>query len=264
MDLPLTHHLQSLRTSGRKALAVLIDPDKADPAHVLPLLHRAEACAVDYLLVGGSHVSSQDIHRLVPIMKAQTQIPVILFPGSTHQVVAEADAILFLSLISGRNADLLIGRHVEAAPLLRNSGLEVIPTGYLLIESGRLTTVNYITQTLPIPAGKPEIAVSTALAGEMLGMRLIYLDGGSGAEYAIRSEMIRAVAGSIRTPLVVGGGIRSAGEAARIWQAGADVIVIGSALESDPSGSLMQEIAALRRSLKFPSVTGNLQAGDRL
>jgi phosphoglycerol geranylgeranyltransferase len=261
MDLPLTYHLQSLHTSGRKGLALLIDPDKADRPHILHLIDRAEACGVDYLLVGGSHVSSQYIQELVPLIKAHTQIPVLLFPGSTHQIVAEADAILFLSLISGRNADLLIGRHVEAAPLLRRSGLEVIPTGYLLIESGRLTTANYITQTMPIPAGKTDIAVSTALAGEMLGMRMIYLDGGSGAEYAVRSDMIAAVAGSIRVPLFVGGGIRSAGEAARIWQAGAAVIVIGSAVENDPDGLLMQEIAAIRHTLDSSSVPDNLKTG---
>ena len=264
MDLPLTHHLQSLRASGRKGLAILIDPDKADSADVLRLLDQASACRADYLFIGGSLLSNLEIQRLVPLIKAHTQIPVILFPGSAYQIVAEADAILFLSLISGRNADLLIGRHVEAAPLLRHSGLEVIPTGYLLIESGRLTTVNYITQTLPIPADKPDIAVSTALAGEMMGMRLIYLDGGSGAEYAIRSEMIRAVAGGIGVPLVVGGGIRSADEAERIWRAGADVIVIGSALERDPAGSLMQEIAARRHEFKTPSAPGNLNTGDRL
>lgn len=248
-----------MHTSGHKGLAILIDPDKADREQVLPLLERAEACGVDYLLVGGSHVSSQYIQELVPLIKAHTQIPVILFPGSPHQIVAAADAILFLSLISGRNPDLLIGRHVEAAPLLRKSGLEVIPTGYLLIESGRLTTANYITQTMPIPAEKADIAVSTALAGEMLGMRLIYMDGGSGATFAMRSDMIAAVSKNIRVPLFVGGGIRSASEAARIWQAGASVIVIGSAIESDPEGMLMQEVSAIRKTLDSSTATGRIK-----
>lgn len=258
MDRSLTHHLNSLKASGQKGLAILIDPDKAGLEHVLRLLRLAEACEVDYLFVGGSLVSSQDIQRLVPLLKTHSQIPVVLFPGSTHQVVTEADAILFLSLISGRNADLLIGKQVEAAPLLKKSSLEVISTGYMLIESGRLTTANYITQTMPIPANKPDIAVSTALAGELLGMKVIYMDGGSGAEYAIQTEMIEAVSNHLDIPLIIGGGIRNAEEAQRVWQAGADVIVIGSALEQDPSGSLMQELAGIRQAFSSRSIPNDV------
>jgi putative glycerol-1-phosphate prenyltransferase len=192
--------------------------------------------------VGGSLVADQHIHELIPYIKSRTSLPEILFPGSTHQIVPDADGILFLSLISGRNPDLLIGRHVEAAPLLKQTPLEVIPTGYMLIDCGVPTTASYISNTQPIPYHKPEIAVSTAMAGEMLGLKLMYLDGGSGAAKAISSAMVEQVSAHTDTPLLVGGGIRSIEEAERLWQAGADLLVVGTATEAADGGSLIEQM----------------------
>ncbi|TAE48054.1 MAG: geranylgeranylglyceryl/heptaprenylglyceryl phosphate synthase [Bacteroidetes bacterium] len=249
MNPRLISQFDERRSSGRKSFAVLIDPDKASPALLAGLLARAEAAGVDFLMLGGSLTVQPNIQELAVFIKKHSPLPLVLFPGSPTQITPEADAILFLSLISGRNADLLIGRHVEAAPLLKKTSLEILPTGYMLIEAGKMTTVNYISHTFPIPHDKPELAACTAMAGEMLGLRLIYMDGGSGALQTVSSEMIRVVSASIQIPLIVGGGIRSAQEAARIWQAGADIIVIGTALETDPSGGLIQEIGATRDAL---------------
>lgn len=240
--------LQELRQKKKKAFAVLIDPDKVQTDQVLDLTRMASACGVSFFFVGGSLLTNDHIQQVVPMIKLNCNIPVILFPGSIYQIVPTADAIFFLSLISGRNPELLIGQQVLAAPLLKNSQLEVIGTGYMLIESGNNTTVNYISGTQPIPRHKPEIASCTAMAGEMLGLSALYMDGGSGAKYPISSEMISAVRKHTDIPLIVGGGIRSVAEAERIWQAGADVIVIGNAIEQN-GGSLMQEVAALQRVL---------------
>jgi putative glycerol-1-phosphate prenyltransferase len=238
--------LQTLRSTQRKGIALLIDPDSIGEEGMTHLLAKAEAASVDFLFIGGSLMTNTHIHTLIPKLKSQTTLPIVLFPGSLAQIAPDADALLFLSLISGRNAELLIGAHVTAAPLLRQTSLEVIPTGYMLIESGRMTTAHYISNTLPIPHEKPDIAACTAMAGEMLGLRLMYLDGGSGAEKPISSAMIAAVRKSVDTPIVIGGGIRSAAEAQRIWAAGADVIVIGNALEKDPNSTLLEEISATR------------------
>jgi phosphoglycerol geranylgeranyltransferase len=180
-------------------------------------------------------------------IKEFTSIPVILFPGSIMQINEKADALLLLSLISGRNADLLIGKHVVAAPYLKKSGLELLPTGYMLIESGPLTTAQYISNTLPIPRTKDDIAVCTAIAGEMLGLRLIYMDAGSGAEMPISASMIKKVKENISIPLIIGGGIRDAGQAIAACKAGADMIVVGNAIEKDPS--CLKEIADAVHSL---------------
>ena len=175
------------------------------------------------------------------LLKKHAQIPVILFPGNTNQLSYKADGFLFLSLISGRNAEMLIGRHVIAAPYLKLSGLEILPTGYMLIDSGKPTSVSYMSNTFPIPSDKFDIAISTAMAGEMLGMKLIFLEGGSGAELSVSDEMIRMVHGSINIPLIVGGGIRTPERAAQCALAGANVIVIGNALEKKPG--LLKEFA---------------------
>jgi putative glycerol-1-phosphate prenyltransferase len=174
-------------------------------------------------------------------MKENVSIPVILFPGSSLQIDPSADAILFLSLISGRNPDLLIGQHVIAAPILRNNKIEVIPTGYILVNSGKTTSVAYISNTTPIPEDKYSLAACTALAGEMLGLRLVYLDAGSGAEREISAKMISAVRKAVSVPLIVGGGINTSRKAITALEAGADLIVIGNALEKDPN--LLTEIA---------------------
>ncbi len=223
------------KTSGHKSFALLVDPDKTEPAQAAALVALANAAGVDFLLVGGSLVVSTHLDELVKRIKSLTSIPVILFPGSPSQVTPSADALLYLSLISGRNPELLIGQHVVSAPLVRKSGLEVIPTGYMVIDGGVPTTVSYISHANPLPANKNEIAVCTALAGEMLGMKLIYLDAGSGALNPVSGSMIQAVARQIEIPLIVGGGITTPEKAAEQCRSGADIVVVGNAIEKDPS-----------------------------
>lgn len=230
------------KTNGQKSFAVLIDPDKVSPSNVDQLLDLCMLAKVDYLLVGGSLVVSHQLHELVETIKKSCPIPVILFPGSPSQLTPAADALLYLSLISGRNAELLIGQHVVSAPIVKKSGLEIISTGYMVIDGGAPTTVSYISNATPIPSDKNEIAICTAMAGEMLGMKLIYMDAGSGARRAISEDMIGAVARQIQVPLVIGGGITSPEKAYLNCKAGADVIVIGNAIEKDPS--LIVEMAA--------------------
>ncbi len=228
-------------TQKGKKLAVLVDPDKPTDNEIVHIAEQATKSGVDFLFVGGSLLTNNNLDSCVKLLKANSNIPVVLFPGNTHQLTSKADAFLFLSLISGRNAEMLIGRHVIAAPFLKISGLEVISTGYMLVESGRPTTVSYMSNSIPIPSDKNDIAVCTALAGEMLGMKLIFMDAGSGALQTIPAEMIAAVKGTISIPLVIGGGIRTAETAANIAAAGADVVVVGNVLEKNPS--LLSEIA---------------------
>ncbi len=222
--------------AGKKAIAVLVDPDKIeDPGRLAKLIDMASENCVDYFLVGGSLVTSLNFSEVVHQIKEAVNIPVVIFPGSSIQIDTSADGILLLSLISGRNPDLLIGQHVVAAPILKNTNLEVIPTGYVLINSGRTTSVAYISNTNPIPDDKYSLAACTAMAGEMLGLKMIYLDAGSGAEKEISSKMIMAVRKVISTPLIVGGGINTSRKALAALEAGADMIVIGNALEKDPN-----------------------------
>lgn len=234
--------LQHRHKQKKKSIAVLIDPDKAeDPSKLLHLIHLASENCVDFFFVGGSLITSTNLSDVVKVIKENVTIPVVLFPGNAIQVEASADAILFLSLISGRNPELLIGQHVVAAPILKNTRLEVISTGYMLINSGKLTSVAYISNTMPIPDDKYSLAASTAMAGEMLGLQTIYLDAGSGAEKEISSRMIASIRKSITLPLVVGGGINSAQKAINALEAGADMIVIGNALEKHPD--LLTEVS---------------------
>jgi phosphoglycerol geranylgeranyltransferase len=237
--------IQSLRTSkqsAKKSIAILIDPDKVeDPANLNQLINLASENCVDYFLVGGSLVTTTNLSDVVKQIKQNVTIPVILFPGNSMQIDSSADGLLFLSLISGRNPELLIGQHVIAAPVIRNTKLEVIPTGYMLINSGRTTSVAYISNTMPIPDDKYSLAACTAMAGEMLGLQAIYLDAGSGAEKEISARMIAAVRKAVNVPLIVGGGINTAQKALKALEAGADMIVIGNALEKDPE--LLIEIA---------------------
>jgi phosphoglycerol geranylgeranyltransferase len=234
--------MQSRKQAGIKSFALLLDPDHFQPLRDTVLLRRAEKQNVHYIFVGGSLVQSAQLSEMLQFLKANTSIPVILFPGSVLQVNAGADALFFLSLISGRNAELLIGNHVIAAPYIRKTNLEVIPTGYMLIDSGRQTTASYMSQTQPIPHDKPDIAKCTAMAGEMLGLKVIYMDGGSGAMHSIHPEMIQAVHEAVDIPLIVGGGIRSAAKANELLHAGADIIVVGNALEQDTENALLEEI----------------------
>lgn len=234
--------LQEKHKENKKSIAVLVDPDKAeDSARLLHLINLASENCVDYFFVGGSLVTSTNLSEVVRTIKQNVNIPVVLFPGHSIQVDASADALLFLSLISGRNPELLIGQHVVAAPILKNTRLEVIPTGYMLINSGRITSVAYISNTMPIPDDKYSLAASTALAGQMLGLQTIYLDAGSGAEKEISPRMIATVRKTVTVPLMVGGGINSARKAIAALEAGADLIVVGNALEKDPD--LLTEVS---------------------
>ena len=214
---------------------MLIDPDKVNDSNMEHLIELATTSRVDYFLVGGSLVISNYLDECVQLIKERCSIPVVLFPGSPSQVSRHADALLYLSLISGRNPELLIGQHVVSAPVVRNSGLEIMPTGYMVIDGGAPTTVSYMSNAAPLPSDKNEIAMCTAMAGEMLGMKLIYMDAGSGARRAISETMIQKVAGCIEVPLIVGGGITSPEKAYLNCKAGADVIVVGNAIEKDPS-----------------------------
>lgn len=234
--------LQAKSKQGKKSIAVLIDPDKINSTSQLePLLRLAAEDCVDYIFVGGSLVTTNNIAEVIRTIKENVSMPVVLFPGSALQIESTADAILFLSLISGRNPDLLIGQHVVAAPILKNNKLEVLPTGYMLINSGKTTSVAYISNTTPIPDDKYALAACTAMAGEMLGLKLIYLDAGSGAEREVNQKMINAVKKSVDVPLIVGGGINTPQKAFNALQAGADLIVIGNALEKSPD--LLTEIS---------------------
>lgn len=234
--------LKSRRSQGKKSIAVLIDPDKiSDPAQLDPLLRLATENCVDFFFVGGSLVTTSNLSQVVATIKENVSIPVVLFPGSAQQIDPQADGILFLSLISGRNPDFLIGQHVLAAPILKNARIEVMPTGYMLINSGKITSVAYVSNTTPIPEDKYSLAACTAMAGEMLGLKIIYLDAGSGAEREVNKKMITAVRKSVDVPLIVGGGINTPQKAVNALEAGADLIVIGNALEKSPE--LLTEIA---------------------
>jgi phosphoglycerol geranylgeranyltransferase len=235
--------LQSFREQGRKAFAVLIDPDKVSLDTLPRFLELAVSYRVDFLLVGGSLVTSSIMAEVIRLIKQQTRIPVIIFPGSNLHISPGADAILFLSLISGRNSEFLIGQHVVAAPILRKSGLAVLPTGYMLVDSGRQTTVSYISNTTPLPHDKPSVAACTAMAGEMLGLQLMYLDAGSGAQRPVPPEVIAAVRQSVEVPIIVGGGINTPQKAKAALEAGADLIVVGNGIEQNPD--LLPAIAAV-------------------
>ena len=226
--------LYNSREQGLKSLAVLIDPDKTrEPEQVLKLVDIANENYLDYFLVGGSLLTAPTLSMVITTLKSNTSIPVVLFPGSNMYIDTNADAILFLSLISGRNPELLIGQHVVAAPIIRNSPLEVLPTGYMLVSSDRATSASYMSNTTPIPADKYSIAASTAMAGEMLGLKLLYMDAGSGG-VPISTRMISKVRRSVDLPLIIGGGINTVQRAMDTLEAGADTIVIGNAIEDNP------------------------------
>lgn len=235
------YSLVNRKQKGQKSFAVLIDPDKVNEQKINELVKLSIDANVDYFLVGGSLVISSNLDECVQQIKKVCNIPVILFPGSPSQISSYADALLYLSLISGRNPELLIGQHVISAPFVKQSGLEIISTGYMVVDGGAPTTVSYISNASPIPSDKNEIAMCTAMAGEMLGMKVIYMDSGSGAKRSVTESMIEAVAKSIAVPLIVGGGITDPEKAYRNCKAGADVIVIGNAIEKD--ASLIREMA---------------------
>lgn len=247
------HSLKEHKRQNKKSFAVLVDPDKVNNSYMEQLIPLVVAAKVDYLLVGGSLVISNYLDDCVKMIKKNCDIPVILFPGSPSQVSSYADALLYISLISGRNPELLIGQHVISAPAVKQSGLEIISTGYMVIDGGAPTTVSYISNASPLPADKNEIAMCTAMAGEMLGMKLIYMDAGSGAQKAILESMIEKVAGCIDVPLIVGGGITNAEKAYLNCKAGADMIVVGNAIEKDTA--LIKEIADAIHSVPVNAAT---------
>jgi phosphoglycerol geranylgeranyltransferase len=234
-------NLYTSLSENKKQFVVLVDPDKYNTSQLIDLAILARKSMVSYLFVGGSLLSDDNLDNTLKVIKDHCDLPVIIFPGDVMQINSRADGILLLSLISGRNADLLIGKHVIAAPYLKKSGLEILPTGYMLIDSGRATTASYMSNSLPIPSDKDEIAVSTAIAGTMLGLKLIYMDGGSGALNPIPLTMIEKVKSKIEVPLIIGGGIRTPEEASDRFKAGADIIVVGNAIET--RNSLLAQIA---------------------
>ena len=243
--MPLYSDLLQAKQQGEKRLAVLIDPDKLRLQRLEQTLELAVSCGVHYFFIGGSLVVNDRLDAVLSGIRERCVVPLVLFPGNSFQLSYRADAILFLSLISGRNPELLIGQHVISAPFLKMSPLEVISTGYMLIDGGVQTAVQYMSNTYPIPANKDDIAVCTALAGEMLGLKLIYLDAGSGARNPVPEPMIEAVGGAISVPLIVGGGIRTPEKAAADLRAGADLLVVGNAIEQDP-GLIREMMAAVR------------------
>lgn len=226
--------LQHDAKAGKKKFAILIDPDKNNLQGIKRITALANAAGTDYFFMGGSLLLHDSMSRFIAYIRENSKIPVILFPGNNLQLNDKANGILLLSLISGRNPELLIGRHVISAPFLKKSKLEILPTGYLLIDGGNTTAVAYMSNTTPIPANKGEIAVCTAMAGEMLGMKLIYMDAGSGALQPIPPTLIEQVKSQIRLPLIIGGGITTPELARSAAKAGADVIVVGNAIEEDP------------------------------
>jgi len=231
----------------KKSLALLIDPDKVKGEPLDKILTGAVENRVDYILAGGS-LTFNSIEVLIDYIKERCTIPVILFPGNLLQLSCEADAILLLSLISGRNPELLIGNHVLAAPYLRNVRHKLISTGYILINCGSRTSVEYMSQTESIPADKPDIVIATALAGEMLGLKMIYLEGGSGAVTPVPAEIIRAVRENITVPVAVGGGIRTPEQIEEAYRAGADLVVLGNGVEENPG--LITDACLIRDKLR--------------
>ncbi len=239
-------------TENIKMLAVLIDPDKQNFAGLHKTITKCNDAQVDFILVGGSIITQGDITTTVRFIKENSTIPVILFPGNHQHICSNADGILFISLISGRNPNFLIGNQVLSAPILKKTELEIIPTGYMLVDCGTTTTAIYMSETPPLPYNKPDIAAMTALAGEYLGLKLMYIDGGSGADKCISTAMINNVKSTLSIPLIIGGGIKSAIQARDIYQAGADFIIIGNGVENDRN--LIQEISKVKSSFNLLSV----------
>lgn len=227
--------LYDIFQSPKKKLAVLVDPDKPTDKEIIELAKKGDKANIDFFFVGGSLLTNDNMDSCIKLLKQYSSIPIVIFPGNSLMMSNKADGFLLLSLISGRNSEMLIGRHVIAAPYLKMSKLEVLSTGYMLIDSGKPTSVSYMSSTVPIPYDKNDIAMCTAMAGEMLGMKLIFMDAGSGGINPISSEMISVVKQSVSIPLIIGGGIKTPEKAAESAKAGADVIVIGNVLEKDPS-----------------------------
>ncbi len=223
---------------------ILLDPDKLSEEQMKKFVTRCAASGVDGFLIGGSLLMNGNLDDTLQEVRKYTELPLIIFPGSVNQVSKYADAILFISLISGRNSEHLIGKHVIAAPLIKNAGIEPISTGYLIIESGARTTAEYMSGSLPIPRKKPEIAAATALAAQYLGMKFVYLEAGSGADDHVPVEMVKVVSSICDIPVIVGGGIRNAETASKLVHAGAKIVVTGNFFEKDSSWDKLGEFTA--------------------
>jgi putative glycerol-1-phosphate prenyltransferase len=223
---------------------VLIDPDKLPEAELPGFAARCAEADVDALFLGGSLMHAAELDRYIHTLAAATELPVVGFPGTLTQISGALDAVLYLSVVSGRNPEHLIGQHVHAAPIIKRLGIEPIPTGYMLVESGPMTTAQYMSGSIPLPRNKPEIAAATALAAEMMGMRLLFTDGGSGAEHPVSEAIIAAIAQTCTVPLVVGGGLRTPAEVARKVAAGARFVVVGNAIEQNGDAAYIADLAA--------------------
>lgn len=232
---------------GDKTIALLLDPDKVQPGTLNQTLRIASECRTDFILTGGS-ITFNSIDDLIDRIKSACDIPVVLFPGNLLQLSRKADMIMLLSLISGRNPELLIGNHVIAAPFLKKVRDKLISVGYILIGCGSKTSVEYISQTESIPSDKPEIVVATAIAGEMLGLRMIYLEAGSGASMPVPSEIIKAVRENVTVPVAVGGGIKNCDEVESTFRAGANMIILGNGCEKNPE--FLREACSVRDSFR--------------
>lgn len=228
--------IEDWRAKGRKVVVPLIDPDRYDP-HVVDTF-AASGQDVPLLFVGGS-VVTHDTDSVVRDIRSRLggKTDIVLFPGDYSQLAPSADALLFLSLLSGRNPEYLIGQQVKSAPVIRQLGIESIPTAYLLIDGGRVTSVQYVSNTTPIPSDKPDLVVATAIAAEMLGFRMIYLEAGSGAARPVSTNVVAAVRAAVDLPIIVGGGLRTADAAKKVFEAGADIVVVGTAFEQDPNSA---------------------------
>ncbi len=222
---------------------VLLDPDRLSPKEISDLAFTAEKSGADGILVGSSLLLSTHFDEAIKKIKEKVKLPVIIFPGNANQVSKYADAVLFLSLISGRNPNLLIGEQVKAAPVMKEFGLEPIPTGYMLIESGKMTSVQFMSDTLPLPPNKPDIACAHALAAEYLGMKFVFMDAGSGADKSVPDFLIKEVKKFITVPLIIGGGIRDPEIAKEKVKAGANFVVIGNTLEKKGDEKLLKDFA---------------------
>ncbi|CAN5594571.1 geranylgeranylglyceryl/heptaprenylglyceryl phosphate synthase [soil metagenome] len=242
-------HLLAARDRRGAAFVVLVDPDKLSARDAAAFSERCQNAGVDALFLGGSLMHQGALDGYVCTLKSGSALPVIGFPGTLNQIAPSLDALLYLSVVSGRNPEFLIGQHVHAAPMIRQMGLEAIATAYLLIESGRMNTAQYMSGSMPIPRHKPEIAAATALAAELMGMKLIFTDAGSGAEHPVSCEIVSAITETCRSPLVVGGGLRTPEAVASRVDAGASIIVVGHAIEErTDDGVYIAELAAAAHS----------------
>lgn len=229
------NHIIKAKKSHKKLLALLIDPDKTGRDDIKNLQQLLTDSFITHIFVGGSTVESGKTERLIIELKKQTSLPIIIFPGDTSQVTDEADALLFLSLISGRNAEYLIGKQIRASSMLKDSALEVIPTGYILVDGGNVSAVQKVTGTNPIPSSAVDLITDTAFAGQLLGHQLIYLEAGSGAKNPVSPKVIKHVSEVLDIPLIVGGGIKDTQRIMNAFKGGADMVVIGTAFEKDPN-----------------------------